>query len=541
MAMPNPKIASPALPEGYPQPAVGFFRRGTSLDILNDPRRPSQRGGGGETKRIRMAKEAEKTETAASAPVYSEAVKANARQWFKRGAQVRDQRNYDYAIESYLTGLEVWPEAAEEGLMPLWSLAIQRQQSGGKKPGMMDSMKKPVNGKDAKQNVLNAWWLLARDPTNVTYLDALLKATVRADYPEACKFITPKVLENMRKEPKPNPARFKLFRQTLIEIADRCDARGDAVSGLWFLEQAAQSLDFLVSRNPTEMSWKEEQRDLSGKLTILKGKYGSADTFRDSMHDGDKQKLLHDAERGKQGEVTLDELIRATREEFEKDRDTPARINAYVEALLKPERRKEEELAIVVLEEAATRLNNYNFKLRADDVRLRQLARTTRQAKAKAAASGSDDDRQQARLAAMEELSSELEIFQERIKKYPTDLRMKYRLAAAMFKNGDFDACIPILQLAQGEPRYRTRAQILLGRAFLEKNNAGQAANVLKEALETFQPTGDDTGKELLYWLGAAYKADGNIDEAKDTLNKLIRQDYNYADGKARRMLEELK
>src|SRR5687768_13859417 len=98
-----------------------------------------------------MAKDDKTAEAApvAAAPEFSDADKAKARQWFKRAITLREQRNYDYAIESILTGLEIWPEAVDEGHLPLWSLAIQRQQAGGKKPGMMDGMKRTMSGKDA--------------------------------------------------------------------------------------------------------------------------------------------------------------------------------------------------------------------------------------------------------------------------------------------------------------------------------------------------------------------------------------------------------
>ena len=65
-------------------------------------------------------------------PVFSEKDKTRARQWFEKAKYLRERRDYDYAIESYIQGLDFWTDAVEEGHMPLWSLAIQRQQVGGK-------------------------------------------------------------------------------------------------------------------------------------------------------------------------------------------------------------------------------------------------------------------------------------------------------------------------------------------------------------------------------------------------------------------------
>ena len=63
----------------------------------------------------------------------SDADKDKARQWFERARAVADTRNYDYAIECYKSGLEVWPEAVEEGHMKMRLVAMQRHAAGKKK------------------------------------------------------------------------------------------------------------------------------------------------------------------------------------------------------------------------------------------------------------------------------------------------------------------------------------------------------------------------------------------------------------------------
>ncbi len=255
-------------------------------------------------------------------PQFSDKVKEKARRWFSKGKDLRERRDYDYAIECYLSGLEFWPEAVEDGHMPLRSLAIQRQQAGGKKPGMMGGLKKSMTGKDTKKCLLNAEHLLSKDPGNAGYLDGLLKNANRTDLSETLKWITPLVFESMRKEKKTNIGRFKSFRQVLVEAGLRAGGRGDSLLAAWFYERAVNAIDYLVARNPSDMALKDEQRDLAGKLTIARGKYGDADSFRESLQDGDKQKLLHDAERAKQGEQTLGALISAARKEYEEYAET---------------------------------------------------------------------------------------------------------------------------------------------------------------------------------------------------------------------------
>ena len=491
-----------------------------------------------------MAKDGPRDEPQAGAggrPEFSERDKATARQWFAKAQSLRERRDYDYAIECFITGLGFWTEAVEEGHMPLWSVAIQRAQAGGKKPSVMESLKHSMTAKDPKVALLNAEHLLAKDPTNTNYLDGVLKNAHRANLPETLRWIAPKVLDSLRKDKKPNLARFRTFRQVLVEAGDRADQAGDPQFAAWCYGQAVDALDYLVARNPTDMTLKDEQRDLSGKLTIARGKYAEADTFRDSLLDGDKQKLLHDSERAKQAEETLESLIEAERREYEANPTIPGKIYAYVDALLKPERKREEDIAIDVLLKAYDQLGQYSFKQRADDIRLRQLRRQTRRWQERAQQTGSAEDQQQARLAALEERQTEIEIYRERVRQYPTDLRLKYNLGRALFDAREYDEAIPLLQEAAGDPRNRVRARRLIGRAFYETGAHVQAAELLQEALESHEVPDDDLAKEMMYWLGRAHEAAGKPEDAQAAYGKLLRLDYNYADGDVRRRLERLR
>jgi len=471
-------------------------------------------------------------------PDFSDADKARARQWFRKAADCRERREYDYAIECYITGLGFWPEAVEEGHMPLSSLALQRTQAGGRKPGMIETIKKPTTGKDARQAMLNAEYLWAKDPSNAAYLDSILKNAARAGLLDTLRWIAPKVMESLRRDAKPNLSRFKTFRAALVEAAERADAAGDALRATFFYEQAVASVEYLTARNPGDAALRDEQRDLAGKLAIVKGKYAEAESFHESLRDAEAQKLLHDAERIQQGEQTHEQLLAAVRRDYEQNPTTPAKINAYVEVLTKRERKEEEDEAIRVLNAAWQATRNYSFRVRADDLRLRQLRRQVSALREQARASGSEEDRQQLRLAEMELNQTELKVFRDRVEKYPTDLRAKYRLGEALFKAGNYDEAIPVLQAGQADPRSRSKAQLLIGRSFLEKGVPGQAAEVLKEALEAHEIQDDDVGKELMYWLGRAYEGQGAADAARAAYGRLLRTDYNYRD--ARRRLEAL-
>lgn len=466
-------------------------------------------------------------------PPAGDAEKAKARQWFKKADDLREKRDYDYAIECYITGLNFWPDAIDDGHAPLWALAIQRMQAGGKKVGMIDAMKLSTSAKDPKLAMLNAAALAAKDPP-ATHVDALVKNAIRAGLPAVAKFYAPKVMDSIRKDKKPNAARLKAYRQALIEGADAAGALGDTGMSVWLFERAVESVEYQLAHAPGDAALRDEQRDLAGRLTITRGNYSNADSFRDSMQGAAEQQVLQEKERMKQGESSYQSALASLRKDVAANPDSAGKINALVDHLLKVERQQEEDEAMAILSDAYARLDNYSFKLRADDARLRQLNRQTRTLEARAAASGSEDDAQQMRLAAMEEAQVELDVFRERAKMYPTDLRLKYRLGQILFRLGDLDEAIPMLQSAQADPRTRVRCQLLIGRAFLDKDVASEAVAIIREAQEAHEIKDDDLAKELMYWLGRASEADGKIDDAKAAYGRLLRLEYNYADARAR-------
>jgi len=487
-----------------------------------------------------MARKDNSDNASAVASEVTEADKARARQWFTKAADCRERREYDYAIECYINGLGYWPEAVEEGHMPLRSLAIQRLQAGGKKPGLRDSLKRSMVGKDPKKSMFNAEHLLSMEPQNAGYAEGVLKNASKAGYLKTLQWVAPIVFDTLRKDKKPNKNRFKAFREVLIEASAKAADAGDTVAETWFLEQAVNSIEYLIARTPTDEDLRNEQRDLAGKLTIARGKYEEAEDFRDSLRDADKQKLLHDADRVRQGEQTLDALIAAARQDCEANPTVAAKINALVEALLKSNAGVHQDEAIRVLTEAYDRLSNYSFKSRADDIRLRRLTSAARAIVGKAKESGTPEDRQQARLATMELRQVTIDVYRERVAEYPTDLRLKFKLGAALFDVGEYDEAIPLLQAAQADPRSRAHCQLLIGRSFFEKDNWTQATEVLREAIDGYELT-DEFSRQLLYWLARGYEANGDTEEAKTAYGKLLRQDYNFMNGDARKRLESLK
>ena len=455
---------------------------------------------------------------------------ARARECFKKGQGLVAKKNYDYAIEWYINGLEQWPEAVEEGHKPCRAAALFR---GPKKVSFMNTMKYKTTGKDAKKAMLNAETLLSKDPRNVSYMEAVFKNAARAGFEATVMWIGEIFAEAAAREEKPNPARFVVMREIYEALGDR-NAEANLLLAIDALERAVGALSRLHALKPTSLDISTDLRDVAGKLTILKGRYSSADSFKESMQDREAQRDLHDKERVVQSEDRMEELIDRARARYEADPEDRTAITEYVDLLCRREQDVEETKAIGVLVKAYRQTDEYRFRMRADDIRMKQLGR-----KARAILEAGDADAAKHHLK--QQLRFELAVFKDRVRQYPTDLRIRYHYGKRLFKARRYDDAIPVLQEARNEPKTRYQCILYIGRCFFEKEFFAQAAEVFREAIDSYETPDDDLGKQLHYWLGRSLEADDRTEDALKIYGQLIQWDYNYGKGDVRKRLEGLK
>lgn len=457
----------------------------------------------------------------------SEADREKALKWFARGRELGDKRQFEMAIEYYVNGLEFWPDAVEEALKPFHGCAVARKQTGGKKPGITESLKRSVNEKDPKQAYLNALWLFGRDPDNASYAEAIVKNASRLRAEDAAKWAAGVVQKSLETNPKATSKQFQSLVQAMEEMADRAAARGEHAFGVAAMQMAVDVVNLWRRRHPKENAADVALKSVSTKLTILKGKYQEDGSYRDSIADASAQADLHDQQRTVTSEERLDELIAKAEEEYEESPDNPAAIKNYVDMLCRRERDDEELKAIGLLVNEYKKTNEYRWKIMADDIRMKQLGRALREKQ-------KQGDAEAIKKARIEQLRFELSVYKDRVERYPTDNRAKFELGIRRFHAGQFDEAIPLFQVARNDPKNRAASEMYLGRCFFRKGYHSQAISALKEAIQGHEFPDDDMAKTMMYWLGRAQEAAGDSEAARTTYGNILRLDYNYSDVRAR-------
>ena len=453
--------------------------------------------------------------------------KAKAAKWFLRARELGEKRQFDYAIEYYVNGLEFWPDAVEEALKSLHGCAVARRQTGGKKPGFKDTLKRSLTDKDPKKALTHSFWLFGHDPDNLTYLEAVVRNAGRYRAEDAAKWSGGVYFKALESAPKLSAKQIQALTQMLEELGDRAAERGEGVFGVDAYGMGVEALNLWRRKFPKDDKVEALVKNLSTKLTILKGKYQSSESYRESIVDVEEQADLHDEQRSMQSDERVDQLIAKAEAEFNANPEDRTAFKGFIDLLCRRERDEDEVRAIGLLVNEFKRTDDYRWKQLADDIRMKQLGREAR-------AILKTGDREKAKEHRIAQLRFELGAFKERVERYPTDNRIRFEYAVRNFEAGRFDEAIPLFQAARNDPKNRAACGMYLGRCFYRKGYHNQAVSALQTALEEHKFADDDLAKEMLYWLGRAQEADGEPSAARDAFGKILQLDYNYRDVRAR-------
>jgi tetratricopeptide (TPR) repeat protein len=441
---------------------------------------------------------------------------AKAKAFFEKGRKVAESSNFDYAIDMYLEGLSYTPEAIEQGHLPLCELALQRQGKGGKKPSMMERMKR-LGGKTPLEHMLNAEYLFAKDPGHLPYAEAMLKAAMAGDYRRTADWIANLIFQTNNAARKPSVRTYILLK--------------DSYAALGEFDKAVAACQHAARLKPGDGELANEFKNLSAELTMARGKYDTEGDFRKSIKDREwQEKLQAQASVVKTEDYRL-KAVEDARSKIAQNPDLPANIFNLTDALADMENDKDENDAISLLENTHKAKKDFSFKQRAGLLRIKQLRRKIREAKTALETKGNDAQAK----AGLEELSAqlnntELEHYRLCMENYPTDLHAKYEYGVRLVRYERYDEAIPLFQEAQRDPKRKIAAMDKIGFCFFIKGWLADAIDVFTKAINSYEIKDDTVGKELRYNLARAYEKQGDADKALEIYRKIAQVDFTFKD-----------
>jgi len=451
---------------------------------------------------------------AAGAPAEHNLVEA--RVFFQKAKAAAESKNYDYAIDMYLEGLQRAPDALEEGHVPLCELGLQRRGKGSKKPSMVERVKR-MRGKNPLEQMLNAEYLFAKDPDHLPYAEAMLKAAVEGGYTKTANWIANLIFQTNNAIEKPSLQMYLLLKDSYVALGQ--------------YDKAVAACQRAVHMRPQSKELADEFKNLSAELAMAKGKYDGNGDFRQSIRDREVQAKLYAQDRIIKTEDYRASAVEDARRAYARDPDQRKNIITLADALADLETDEAENEAIQLLEDAYETHDDFNFKERAGLLRIRQIKRKAREAKKLVEAQPGTPGAK----ARMEELTAalsaaELQHYRLCVEHYPTDLAAKYEYALRLMRSGRYNDAIPLFQDAQKDPRRKIAAMDKIGYCFFMKGWYADAVDVFQRAIEAYEINDDAVAKELRYNLARACEEQGEKEKALEIYRKIAQLDFGYKD-----------
>lgn len=457
-----------------------------------------------------------------------------ARAWFDRAKTVSDTGNYDYAIESYISGLKFEPDAMTQH-EALRDVSLRRKVNGGKPAGMRD--RPPVSGKTALEKMLAAEYRWAKDPDNaghaldvMTNAVALSRADAEGHLDEVAHWIGQFAIEANTRSKRPSKQAYLRVRDCYAEIGA--------------FDKAVDACIRAVRLDPQNAALLKELRDLQAESTMMQGRYDETDEgdFTKSVRDIDEARKLERSEAIAASEDQQALQIRTLKEEYDADPDDIQKLERLVRVLLQTEQGQQENEAIKLLQKAHASTKQYRYKMQIGDVRMKQFKREIRKARAAIDADADDTKAQETfRTLAAGQAKFELEEYTDRVKNYPTDMSLRFQLGRRQLALKMIDEAIASFQEAQADPKHRGAAQLYLGRAFAVKEWWDEAIDTFRLAIEGHDSGRDQTWLELQYELMNALERKARrekdramAEEASKIGSQIAQTNINFKDIRAR-------
>jgi tetratricopeptide (TPR) repeat protein len=443
-----------------------------------------------------------------------------AKVFFGHGATVAGTGNYEYAIEMYLDGLRLDPDATQAH-QELRDISLKRKAAGGKDLGMFEKMKLAKAGKDDRETMINSEKLLSYDPGNTDRMITMIEAALRAGFYDTVMWMGPILQKANADDRKPDFTKFIKLKNAYKELKQ------------WKL--AADACTYAIRLRPDDMDLNTEMKNLGAQHTMDSGGYDKRGSFRDSVRDMNTQSKLLKQDMDVRNVDQMAGIIADAEKDYLQDKTDNVKLMKYVEALVKTETPDYENRAIEVLDDMFKRSRQFRYRHNIGKIKFAQMSRMERTLRMAVQADPQDTGARTTYVNYIKEKTQEeLTELLLWIENYPTETQYRMEAAKRMFDLGQYGEAIPVFQQVRSDPKFRVEAGVYLGRSFLMADFLDEAIDTLKGIIDEYQLKGDTKSKEMTYWYARSLEQKGDLAGSIKAYSQVAMMEFNYRDVQAR-------
>jgi len=428
-----------------------------------------------------------------------------------KGEQAYKKRNYDYAITVLLEAVSFAPNSRKAREM-LRKAELKKHEANYPSPGMVAIFGIPKRigmffaGLGKKSNpegyMMACERFLTIDPKNRGVNIALGDAAAQANHVD-----TAIVAYETASEHSPDDV------EALKKLGNLLWRKGE-------INRAHEVFGQAVDLDPKDQEAVKARKNVAAEASLKETGFETAKSSRDLVRDkGAAAKL----EAGHRIHRTEDDLASHQVEIEERLKTEPENVELLQDLAEIHTKKKEWDAAISVLEKAtAANPAEPSIRFALGDARMTKLEQEHYALAREGNATAAEAKEKELHAVRMTELT-------ERIKVYPTDLNLRFRLGEVFMSLGDFDAAIGEFQRTIRDPKFKNDSQLRMGQAFAEKGQNDLAVRQLEGALEGHTHVTDRV-KEIHYELAAVCVKIDNIAAAREHYGKIYEVDIGYRD-----------
>jgi tetratricopeptide (TPR) repeat protein len=357
----------------------------------------------------------------------------------------------------------------------------------------------------ASQALALAEKLMRRDALNPKFVKVFMRAALAAEMPEAAIHA------------------LELAREASPHDAPTLHALGDLYAQNNNFKKAREAFEALCAIAPRDFAAQKKLKDATAMASIKTDGWQSAaeqGSYRDVMKDSGEAVMLEKESKAVKSEKDTEALIQEMRARIERE---PKNVNYYRElSRLYAANRQFAEAAQVLERALAVSSGDPELTGALSTLKLRSLEHEIALRRA-----GGDE-------AAADELEAEKERFRfddlrERVRRYPTDLRLRFEYGAVLLERGELNEAIQQFQMSQRSPKVRIPSLLRLALCLKQKRQYDLAFEQLNLANSEL-PIMDAMKKDVLYELGQTAESMDRRDQAAQFFKQIYQVDIGYKD-----------
>ncbi|MDX6766582.1 MAG: hypothetical protein SFU85_07310 [Candidatus Methylacidiphilales bacterium] len=442
------------------------------------------------------------------------------RSLFLKAKEASDRNNHDYAISLLGQLVHDVPGNLEVRRLLRANTLVKFRGASSLARGMSAVKMQPllIKGRNAlKKNPLEALEVaeeaLAIEPTNGQANQLLAEAGDAAGFPG----IAILAFETLRDAKPDDVAALKQLGQAYIRAG--------------MIDRALVTYQKANEIAPTDGEALKGLKDCSAMQASSKGGWDQESDFRNQLKDADQAKLLEQQSRVVKSDEAIDAQLAELIPQYN---ENPNNLNIVKQIGDLYDRREDLANALTFFEWAFHLSNQADPELekRIHKIRVRQQEVVVKELEARLLTAEEEEKPAiQAELDALRQQRAgfELESAQERVKRYPNDLNLRFELGRALVHAGQYKEAQPELQLALKQPNVRHQAYNLLGISFWKRKMLDFAVRQFQTAKSEILGM-DGLKKEIVYNLGCVLEESGKKDEGLEQFKEIYEVDSQFKD-----------